>query len=166
MATPSVRLARKSISWHRCTNIGVVQEMDIKKEGVITTNPPLHHTGIVQMSEDNALAIMRLLGLEEDYRGYVPKWHALCIFTKAQQGSAIEFVVPDGGPLMKFNRGLGGLHHIALQVLDLDAVARDLHSQGMKLLEDEHVKGAGPFLCNFLSPIYTRGLTVEYVRLL
>jgi methylmalonyl-CoA/ethylmalonyl-CoA epimerase len=36
----------------------------------------------------------------------------------------------------------------------------------MKLLEPKHVKGAGPFLCNFLSPIYTRGITIEYVQLL
>ncbi len=36
----------------------------------------------------------------------------------------------------------------------------------MKLLEPEPVKGAGPFLCNFLSPIYTRGITIEFVELL
>ena len=126
--------------------------------------PPLHHTGIVQMSEEEALAMMRLLGLEEDYRGYVPQWRALCIFTKATRGSPIEFVVPDGGPLLKFNKGLGGLHHIALQVPDLDALARDFNSQGMKFLETDHVKGAGAFLCNFLSPVYTRGVTVEYVQ--
>jgi len=36
----------------------------------------------------------------------------------------------------------------------------------MKLLEENHVKGAGPFRCNFLSPVYTRGLTIEYIELL
>ncbi|MDB5423138.1 MAG: hypothetical protein JWQ29_554, partial [Phenylobacterium sp.] len=39
-------------------------------------------------------------------------------------------------------------------------------AQDMKFIEAEHVKGAGNFLCNFLSPIYTRGLTVEYVQML
>jgi methylmalonyl-CoA/ethylmalonyl-CoA epimerase len=129
-------------------------------------NPPLHHTGIVQMTEEEALEMMALLGLEEDYRGFVPEWRALCIFTKADKGSPIEFVVPDGGPLTKFNKGLGGLHHIALEVPDLDAVARECEAKGMKLLEKDHVKGAGPFLCNFLSPIYTRGVQIEYVQLL
>lgn len=128
--------------------------------------PPLHHVGIVQPSEEDAQTLMALMGLEEDYRGFVPQFSALCIFTKRSSGSPIEFVVPDGGPLEKFNKGAGGLHHIALEVPDLDALARDLARQEMRLLEPEHVKGAGPFLCNFLSPVYTRGVTIEYVQLL
>lgn len=132
----------------------------------MTPNPPLHHVGIVQASEEEALTLMALMGLEEDYRGFVPQFSALCIFTKAVTGSPIEFVVPDGGPLAKFNKGAGGLHHIALQVPDLDALQRGLEAEGMKLLEPEHVKGAGDFLCNFLSPVYTRGITIEFVQLL
>lgn len=129
-------------------------------------NLPLHHVGIVQATEDEALAMMAVLGLQEDYRGFVEAWQALCIFTKPSGRSPIEFVVPSGGPLVSFNKGMGGLHHIALETTDLDAVARDLAAQDMKFLEPEHVKGAGNFLCNFLSPIYTRGLTVEYVQIL
>jgi methylmalonyl-CoA/ethylmalonyl-CoA epimerase len=130
----------------------------------MSENPPLHHVGIVQSSEAEALAMMNLLRLEEDYRGFVPQWSALCIFTKALTGSPIEFVIPDGGPLARFNGGFGGLHHIAFQVYDLDALGRRLAEEGMKLLEPEHVKGAGDFLCNFLSPIYTRGMAVEFVQ--
>lgn len=126
----------------------------------------LHHVGIVQPSEAGAQALMSLLGLEEDYRGFVPQWSALCIFAKAANGSPIEFVIPDGGPLERFNKGAGGLHHIALQVPSLDALAAALEAEGMKLLEAEHVKGAGPFMCNFLSPVYTRGITIEFVQLL
>jgi catechol 2,3-dioxygenase-like lactoylglutathione lyase family enzyme len=129
-------------------------------------HPPLHHVGIVQPSEEDAAALMALLGLEEDYRGYVPQWSALCIFTKRAIGSPIEFVIPDGGPLLKFNKGAGGLHHIALEVPDLDALARKLEAEDMRLLEPEHVKGAGNFLCNFLSPVFTRGITIEFVQLL
>ena len=99
--------------------------------------------------------------------GFVPQWSALCIFTKAAAGgSPIEFVIPDGGPLERFNKGAGGLHHIALQVPSLDALAKALDGEGMRLLEPTHVKGAGPFLCNFLSPVYTRGITIEFVELL
>jgi catechol 2,3-dioxygenase-like lactoylglutathione lyase family enzyme len=127
-------------------------------------HPPLHHVGIVQPSESDAAALMALLGLEEDYRGFVPQWSALCIFTRREHGSPIEFVIPDGGPLEKFNKGAGGLHHIALEVKDLDALARKLAAEDMRLLEPEHVKGAGDFLCNFLSPVYTRGITIEFVQ--
>jgi methylmalonyl-CoA/ethylmalonyl-CoA epimerase len=128
--------------------------------------PLLHHVGIVQPDESDALAQMSLLGLEEDYRGFVPQWSALCIFTKASSGSQIEFVVPSGGPLANFNKGAGGFHHIALQVPDLDEVALWLQAKGMNLLEPEPVRGAGPFRCNFLSPRFTRGLTIEFVELI
>jgi methylmalonyl-CoA/ethylmalonyl-CoA epimerase len=132
----------------------------------MTSQPPLHHVGIVSPSEEEAMALMGLMGLEEDFRGYVPRWSALCIFTQPNGGSPIEFVVPDGGPLARFNKGAGGLHHIALQVPDLDALAAALEAEDMKLLEAEHVKGAGDFLCNFLSPVYTRGVIIEFVQLL
>jgi catechol 2,3-dioxygenase-like lactoylglutathione lyase family enzyme len=125
---------------------------------------PLHHVGIVQPSEDDALAMMALLGLEEDFRGFVPRWSALCIFTKAAGRSPIEFVIPDGGPLAAFNDGFGGLHHVALEVPDLEDLTRRLLSRDIRLLEPEPVKGAGNFLCNFMSPIYSRGLTVEFVQ--
>ncbi len=132
----------------------------------MTPYPPLHHVGIVQPSEEDVEAMMALLGLEEDYRGYVPEWHALCIFTKPAGASPIEFVVPDGGALLKFNKGAGGLHHVALQVPDIRALAARLEAEGMRLLEPEPIKGAGNFLCNFLSPLYTRGITIEFVQVL
>jgi methylmalonyl-CoA/ethylmalonyl-CoA epimerase len=132
----------------------------------MSTSPPLHHVGIVQPSEEDAMALMTLMGLEEDYRGFVPEWSALCIFTKAAAGSPIEFVVASEGPLARFNKGAGGLHHIALQVPDIRALAARLEVEGMKLIEPEPVKGAGPFLCNFLSPLYTRGITIEFVQLI
>ena len=127
----------------------------------------VHHTGIVAPDEDQVAFLMDVMGLEEDYRGYVPEWSALCIFTRALPGSSpIEFVVADDGPLRKFNKGVGGIHHVALEVDSLDAVVRELASRDMALLSPEHVKGAGPFLCNFLSPIYTRGVQIEFVQLL
>jgi catechol 2,3-dioxygenase-like lactoylglutathione lyase family enzyme len=132
----------------------------------MTPKTPLHHVGIVQPSESDALAVMELLGLEEDYRGFVPQWSALCIFTKPNGASPIEFVIPDGGPLERFNKGAGGYHHIALEVPDMEALARRLAARNMKLLEEQPVKGAGPFLCNFLSPAYTRGLLIEFVQLI
>lgn len=107
---------------------------------------------------------MALLQLAEWYRGYVEHWQALCIFTKAPTGSPIEFVVPVGGVLREFNGGVGGVHHVALAVESLAKVTERLHKRGMRLLEKEPVKGAGPFYCNFLNPIYTRGVLIEFVE--
>jgi methylmalonyl-CoA/ethylmalonyl-CoA epimerase len=129
-------------------------------------NPPLHHVGIVQPDEDSVAAMMQVLGLSEAYRGYVPQFHALCIFTHNPSGSPIEFVVPDGGPLLKFNKGAGGLHHIALEVPDLLATMRHYEAQGITMLEPEPVKGAGDFVCNFLRPAATRGIITEFIQLI
>src|SRR5258708_5921654 len=125
----------------------------------------LHHVGIVQPTEQEALQFMHLLGMEEHYRGYVERWKCWGIFAQSYNGSTIEFVVPTEGVLTKFNKGAGGLHHVAVEVDNLDVTRSELEREGMQLVEAEHVKGAGPFLCNFLSPIYTRGIQVEFIQL-
>ena len=127
-------------------------------------NARLHHVGIVAPSEQRAHAQMKLLGLTEDYRGYVQKWDVLCIFAKPNGGSPLEFVIPFSGPLKTFNKGVGGLHHIALTVPDIRATMKELARGGVRTLEDEPVKGAGPFLCNFLHPLFVRGFAVELVE--
>jgi methylmalonyl-CoA/ethylmalonyl-CoA epimerase len=124
----------------------------------------LHHVGVVVPSERHASDLIAFLGLEERYRGYVERWQVLCIFTEGHGGSPVEFVVPCGDFLKDFNKGIGGLHHVAFAVDSLSAVHEYLRTRGMSLVEDKPVKGAGPFLCNFLSPIYTRGLTVEFIE--
>jgi len=130
-------------------------------------NPPLHHVGIIQPDEEAVAMQMELLGLTESYRGYVPQFHALCIFTQPENGgSPVEFVVADGGSLLKFNKGAGGIHHIAFEVPDLAALTEEFAAKGVKMIEPEAVKGAGNFLCNFLAPIATRGIIVEYVQML
>mgnify|MGYP002777881971 CR=1 FL=1 len=127
---------------------------------------PLHHVGIVQPSFADATRFMAQMGLIEDYRGFVPAFGAWCIFCAGHGASAIELVVPDEGTaLAKFNKGAGGLHHIALQTPDIKALTAALAADGMKLIEPEAVKGAGDFWCNFLSPVYTRGITIEFVEL-
>lgn len=128
---------------------------------------PLHHVGIVQPDEEAVAMQMQLLGLTESYRGYVPQFQALCIFTQpVGGGSPIEFVVADGGSLTKFNKGAGGIHHIAFAVPDIAALTAEFAAQGIRMIEPEAVKGAGDFLCNFLSPVATRGVIVEYVQLI
>jgi lactoylglutathione lyase/methylmalonyl-CoA/ethylmalonyl-CoA epimerase len=124
----------------------------------------LHHVGIVMPDEKTAEGFAELLGLEEDYRGYVPEYKSLCIFTKQNGGSAIEFVIPDGGNLTDYNKGKGGIHHIALLVDDVKAAKEELDKKGAQLLEEVPVKGAGNFIVNFLRPRYAYGILVEFIE--
>ena len=48
---------------------------------------------------------------------------------------------------------------------NLGILAQNLAARGIRLLENEPVRGAGNFICNFLAPAYTRGIIVEYVQL-
>ncbi len=125
----------------------------------------LHHVGIVCRSEDVAARLMELMGLQERYRGQVPAYDALCIFCGTGTGTDVEFVVPSGGKLREFNRGAGGVHHVAVSVPSLRDLQRDLQQAGISLLEPEPVRGAGNFNFNFVSPIFTGGVTIEFVEL-
>lgn len=127
----------------------------------------LHHVGMVMRNERAARAFMDLLGLTERHRGYVPEWQALCIFaTGPEGGTPLELVVADGGPLKEFNKGAGGVHHVALEVKDLAAATEKLAAKGVAMLADKPVKGAGPFLCNFIQPVFTQGSLVELVQVI
>lgn len=105
------------------------------------------------------------MGLEERYRGEVAAYDALCIFCGGGERSDVEFVVPRGGPLADFNRGVGGLHHVAIAVPSLARIAASLAAKGISLLEREPVRGAGDFSCNFLSPQFTGSVVVEFIEL-
>jgi methylmalonyl-CoA/ethylmalonyl-CoA epimerase len=97
----------------------------------------------------------------------VPEFECWCIFCVAPAGQpAVELVVPTGGSLARFNRGAGGLHHYAFETPDIRKLQRDFAARDIAMLHAEPVKGAGNFLCNFLSPVATRGVLVEYVQLL
>ena len=132
---------------------------------ILPTAPKLHHVGVIQPDMEAALAFMAIFGHEEDYRGFVEPFSCWCIFLKAPPGeAAVELVVPEGGPLAKFNRGAGGLHHYAFVTPDIVALQAELAARDVRMLEPAPVKGAGNFLCNFVHPVSTRGVIVEYIQ--
>jgi methylmalonyl-CoA/ethylmalonyl-CoA epimerase len=122
----------------------------------------LHHVGIVVPDEAQVASLLDLLGLQAAHTSYVSEYEADCIFT-AGPGACIEFVVPRGGSLTRFNRGVGGLHHIAVEVPDLSAATHELRQRGVQLLEEKAVE-TDILKINFIPPIYTRGIIVELVE--
>jgi methylmalonyl-CoA/ethylmalonyl-CoA epimerase len=124
--------------------------------------PKLHHVGIIVPKSDQVEALLDLLQLERGETQYVPEYQADCIFTRSN-GAVIEFIVPRCGKLSQFNRGMGGLHHIAIEVDNIRKITSRLKERKVRLLEDEAVD-AGKMLINFLPPIYTRGIIVEFIQ--
>jgi len=124
--------------------------------------PKLHHVGIVVPDMAQVCTLMELLGLEAGHTQYVSRYEAECIFTHGA-GTVIEFVVPRGGVLTRFNKGMGGLHHIAFEVDDLESRSSELRAKGVVLLEEKPIDAGGLWI-NFLPPSYTRGIIVELVQ--
>jgi catechol 2,3-dioxygenase-like lactoylglutathione lyase family enzyme len=122
----------------------------------------VHHVGIIAPDREQVAELCALLGLRIGLESFVPEYDADCLFTE-QSGTPIEFVVPRGGPLTRFNGGVGGLHHIALGVPDLDAASEALRAAGVELLSAAPVE-TDLFRLNFIPPVYTRGVIVEIVE--
>jgi catechol 2,3-dioxygenase-like lactoylglutathione lyase family enzyme len=118
--------------------------------------------GIIVRDEGQLALLLSVLGLEAGRRQFVREYEAECVFTQGR-GTGIEFILPRGGKLAQFNRGLGGLHHIAIEVDDLAARSRELRAAGVELLEGAAVE-AGELRINFVPPVYTRGVIVELVE--
>lgn len=125
-------------------------------------NSRLHHVAIIVPQESQLGEMLDLLGLTAGKRQYVPEYEADCVFTDGG-GASIEFIIPKAGKLAQFNKGTGGLHHIALEVDNLDELQTELADKGVELLETTPVD-AGDLRINFLPPIYSRGVIVEFVE--
>lgn len=138
-----------------------------RNEQPLEMSQKLHHVGIVQPDMVAAESYMTLFNHVEDYRGYVEAFQCWCIFCIAPSGGpAVELVVPTGGSLARFNKGAGGLHHYAFETPDIRALQHTFAARDVTMLHADPVKGAGHFLCNFINPVATRGVLVEYIQIL
>jgi methylmalonyl-CoA/ethylmalonyl-CoA epimerase len=76
----------------------------------------------------------------------------------------IELVAPAGpdSPIAKFlaKRG-GGIHHVTIEVSDLEAQLQRLKAQGTRLINETPVPGAGGCKVAFLHPSAAAGVLVE-----
>ncbi len=126
----------------------------------------MHHVGVVVPTIETAKEFMDIFGLETDYSGYVEAYKADLIFTKyTDKDSPIEFIIPSKeSVLAKFNDGKGGIHHVAYEVEDVEAVRKEYEAKGMGMLEKEAVVGTDDIIVNFLRPKYSKGILVEFVQ--
>lgn len=124
-----------------------------------------HHWGIVLPTVEKAQAFMETFGLKEDYRGHVKAYDSHLIFTTHGNGQdSIEFIIPKSGVLTEFNKGKGGIAHIAYLVDDIEATSAELRAQGFEMLESKATKGTDEIIVNFIRPKYTQGILVELIE--
>lgn len=125
----------------------------------------VHHWGIVLPTVEKAEAFIKQFGLVEDYRGYVEAYDSNLIFTTHGDGhDAIEFIIPLSGVLTEFNKGKGGIAHVAFLVDDVRATSKDCEALGYQMLEKEPVEGTEDIIVNFIRPKFTQGILVELIE--
>ena len=125
----------------------------------------IHHIGIVMPTQEQADKFIDKFGFEVDYSEYVPSYSATCIYLKrGVDSSAIEIVIPHDGVLGSYNRGRGGLHHIAIEVNDISVAEEYFREKGMDFLEEKEVECDSNILINFLQLRFGEGVLIEFVQ--
>lgn len=124
----------------------------------------LHHVGIIVPFIEMADRFVEFFDAERLWQGDAPKYEAECVFVRFA-GIRIEFIVPYGDRLKKFNRGRGGIHHLAVEAegpVD-EATEQLIRDKAAIMLEDKATAGAS-LMVNFIQPICTGGVLIEIVE--
>lgn len=127
----------------------------------------INHLGIATNGIDEALRFWSdALGLENIHTEVVEDQKVKIAMLPIGE-SRIELLEPtsDDSPISKFleKRG-GGIHHIAVEVDDIQASLEDLKTKGMRLIDEEPRVGAEGCLVAFVHPAATGGVLLELVQ--
>ena len=127
----------------------------------------INHLGIATKGIDEALKFWsNALGLENIYTEIVEDQKVRVAMLPIGE-SRIELLEPtsDDSPISKFleKRG-GGIHHIAVEVDDIEAALAKLRSQGMRLIDETPRIGAEGCLVAFVHPSASNGVLLELVQ--
>ncbi len=124
----------------------------------------LDHVAIAVQDLDRAIELYRdTFGLELSEVEEVPEQQVrTAIFGRGS--GRIELICPtskDSGVARFLEKRGEGLHHICLEVEDLDAAMEELKKRGANLIDESPKPGAGGARVAFLHPKGTRGVLTE-----
>ncbi len=127
----------------------------------------ISHLGIATKGIDEALKFWQdALGLENIYTETVEDQKVRVAMLPLGETN-IELLEPtsDDSPIQKFleKRG-GGIHHIAVEVDNIEASLVKLKNQGMRLIDEKPRVGAEGCLVAFVHPSSAGGVLMELVQ--
>ncbi len=127
----------------------------------------ISHLGIATKGIDEALKFWQdALGLENIHTETVADQKVRVAMLPLGETN-IELLEPtaEDSPIQKFleKRG-GGIHHIAVEVADIEASLAKLKSQGMRLIDEKPRVGAENCLVAFVHPSSAGGVLMELVQ--
>ena len=128
----------------------------------------INHIGIATKGIDEALKFWSdALGLDNVHTEIVVDQKVKVAMLPLGE-SRIELLEPtsDDSPISKFLAKRGpGIHHIAVEVDDIEAALATLKSQGMRLIDESPRVGAEGCLVAFVHPASTGGVLLELVQI-
>lgn len=120
----------------------------------------IHHCGIAVADLDAALKVWReVLGQEPSIEDVPAQKVRAAMFP-----CGIELVAPADpqSPISKFLEKRGpGIHHVTVEVRDIDAELRRLKAAGVRLIHETAVRGVGGARVAFLHPSAAGGILLE-----
>jgi methylmalonyl-CoA epimerase len=127
----------------------------------------INHLGIATRGIEEALKFWGdALGLENVHTEVVEDQKVRVAMLPLGE-SRIELLEPtsDDSPISKFleKRG-GGIHHIAVEVDDIEAALEKLKDKGMRLIDESPRIGAEGCLVAFVHPSSANGVLLELVQ--
>lgn len=127
----------------------------------------LHHTAIAVRDLDETLAVLSRLFAVEPLSREVVEAQGVEEAMVPLGGSYLQILTPLGPdtPVGRFldKRGTG-LHHIAIQVTDIDAALAHLDASGAELIDREPRTGGGGHRVAFVHPRNLAGTLIELVE--
>jgi methylmalonyl-CoA/ethylmalonyl-CoA epimerase len=125
------------------------------------------HIGIATSSIEEGLAVWRdALGLEVDSTEEVTE-QGVRVCMLAVGDTHVELLEPlsDETAVGKFLAKRGpGMHHIAIEVADINASLAELKNKGARLIDETPRVGAGGCLVAFVHPASVNGVLLELVQ--
>jgi methylmalonyl-CoA/ethylmalonyl-CoA epimerase len=127
----------------------------------------IDHIGIATKSIEEALKFWQnSLGLENVHTEIVEEQKVRVAMLPVGE-SRVELLEPtsDDSPISKFleKRG-GGIHHIAVEVEDIEASLAKLKAEGARLIDETPRIGAEGCLIAFVHPAATGGVLLELTQ--
>jgi methylmalonyl-CoA/ethylmalonyl-CoA epimerase len=133
------------------------------KSGARLGHPRLDHLGIAVSSIQTARAFYEALGLSITHEETVEHEQVRTAIIPLED-SRIELLEPtsDDSPVGRFLSKRGeGLHHVALQVDDINATFETLKTRGTRLVSEKIQVGVGGHLYFFVHPSSAGGVLLE-----
>lgn len=129
----------------------------------------INHLGIATKGIEEALKFWQdALGLENVHTETVEDQKVRVAMLPIGE-SRVELLEPtsDDSPISKFleKRG-GGIHHIAIEVDDIESTLAQLKAKGMRLIDESPRIGADGCLVAFIHPSSANGVLLEIVQTL